>query len=142
MKFRLLLLSSFLLVGCRSTEDSDPETRPGGWSPLEPDAISQASKGKVDFKTHVKPILKAKCTVCHSTSHPAAGLNLTKKESAFANGPKGPLIVPGQPNASILVKNITASHGSVNVMPRVGNRITDQEITILKRWIEQGANWP
>jgi uncharacterized membrane protein len=142
MQIRLLLLASILLVGCKTTDDSGPETRPGGWSPLDSKTIAEATKGKVDFKSHVEPILEAKCTACHSGSQPAAGLNLTKKASAFADGPKGPRIVPGNPKASVLVQNISASHDSVSVMPRVGNSITKEETAILKRWIEQGANWP
>jgi hypothetical protein len=51
-------------------------------------------------------------------------------------------LVPGQPERSLLLTKIEGAHAHVKAMPPVGERLTQDEVRILERWIRQGAKWP
>jgi formylglycine-generating enzyme required for sulfatase activity len=54
----------------------------------------------------------------------------------------GKTVVPGQPDASSLYTLSALPSGQPRAMPPGGPRLSDKEIDVLKRWIEQGADWP
>jgi hypothetical protein len=54
----------------------------------------------------------------------------------------GTYIVPGHPETSLLVANTASTHQNVSVMPAVGERLTKDEYTILRKWVKEGASWP
>jgi uncharacterized membrane protein len=137
-----VLLVCATLVGCRTSPDSSPETLPDDWSPLKPAQISTALNGEVDFVTHVRPVLTAKCVYCHQGATSAGGFNMERRASFMAAGAKGPRVVPGSPAKSLLVANVSKTHEKVQAMPPVGNRVTKDELLLLKRWIAQGVPWP
>ena len=88
------------------------------------------------------------CTACHTDvgRTPAAGLNLTH-DVAYSqivnvvSARKGAVrIVPGNPDGSYLVQKIEGRSDIVGVrMPINGPYLTDGQVLILRRWIEQGA---
>ena len=120
---------------------ANPETAPANWTPLSKTALASA-KQHVDFTTHVKPILQAKCLACHSGTQAVARFSMETRTRAFEPGAAGPRIIPGQPERSPLVHNVSTAHANLNVMPPVGQRILPAEMDILRRWIKQGAAWP
>jgi hypothetical protein len=136
-----IILLTILVGGCQSKSPPDSETAPADWTPLSQEAIA-SSKGTISFSQHVAPVLQAKCLPCHSGAASLAGFSLENRRRAFENGPAGPRIVPGNPDRSKLVTNISASHASLDVMPPVGDRLLQVEKAILRRWISQGATWP
>ncbi|QDU30436.1 Planctomycete cytochrome C [Anatilimnocola aggregata] len=79
------------------------------------------------------------CVTCHNTSDPKAGLDLSQAESALKGGDSGTVIVAGKPSDSLLLERI--ADGS---MPpeHDGRRLTGDEVSAVKSWIEQGAAWP
>jgi len=135
------LLIACTLPGCQLSAPKESETAPADWTPLSEEAIASSRK-HVSFTTHVAPILEAKCLACHSGQTAIAGYSLENRHRAFEPGPAGPRIIPGQPDRSRLVSNISASHASLDVMPPVGDRLLKIEKKILQRWISQGADWP
>ena len=138
MRYSLPLLA-ILLCAC-STPDS--ETSYAGRNVLSPSALL-AAKERPDFVLHVKPILEDKCAMCHNKRTLPGLLNLDDRREAFTPGSSGQLaIVPFHPEHSLLVSNIRQSHHQVTAMPPVGERITKDEIEVLKTWIAQGASWP
>ena len=68
--------------------------------------------------------------------------NFSKRASVMASGPYGPRIVPGKPDQSLIVNNLSLTHAPVKTMPPVGNRLTPDETKILRKWISEGAPWP
>jgi len=135
------LVLAALLPGCQLKSPPDSETAPADWTPLS-DAAIASSKGRISFITHVAPVLEAKCLACHSGTTAIAGYSLENRVRAFQPGPAGPRIIPGDPDHSRLVSNISAAHASLDVMPPVGDRLLKVEKNILRRWIKQGAEWP
>lgn len=141
MKLALLfiiagIMLAFSIVACKSV--SQPETAPADWEVLSEVALN-SSHGKISFATHVKPILEAKCFVCHNGQTPGF-FSLENRAHAFKAGTAGPLIVPRHPEKSAMVQNATTAHA--RTMPPVGERMTADEKRIIIAWVEQGAQWP
>lgn len=96
---------------------------------------------KIDFNTQVKPIFNKKCITCHGGVKKQGGFSLLFREEALAPAKSGKrAIVPGHPGQSELIKRITNSDPDER-MPYKHAALSDNEITILKRWIKQGAEW-
>src|SRR5207244_1711244 len=91
---------------------------------------------KVSFAKDVAPVLSQKCMQCHGLANPMANLDLRTREGALKGGQHGPAIVPGDSAASHLYKHVAAQEQPQ--MP-LGGKLTDQEIAVLKAWIDGGA---
>ena len=100
---------------------------------------------KIDFNYQIRPILSDKCFNCHGpdAGKRKAGLRLDTKDGAFAKlKSDGHAIVPGNLEESELVARITAEDETERMPPKsLGRTLTAQEIELLKRWVEQGAEW-
>ena len=102
----------------------------------------------VSYNYDVRPILSDKCFNCHGPDarKREAGLRLdiaSEAYKALQEHPQKHAIVPGKPEASELFARITTSDTSL-LMPKVSSklpRLSEREVSILKRWIEQGAKY-
>ncbi|MGK2860843.1 MAG: DUF1553 domain-containing protein [Chitinophagaceae bacterium] len=96
---------------------------------------------KVDFSADVKPILNKKCITCHGGVKAKAGFSVLFREDALAKTESGkPAIIPGDPDGSEMIRRIS-SNDPEERMPYKHEALSKQEISILKRWIKQGAQW-
>ena len=86
------------------------------------------------FETSVAPILRAKCTGCHSQQAPQANLSLTTRDALLRGGKSGAAVIPGRPNESLLLSMVVTGR-----MPVAGPKLAPAEIDTLRQWIEQGA---
>ncbi len=129
-----------LLAACAGV--SDPETKPLGENALTRDQIRAAKSGPVDFAAHVRPILESKCAICHNRATLPGHMSLENRRAAMRTGTLGAYIVPGHPEKSLLISHVRSGHQNVSVMPAVGDRLTDDEYEILKKWVSEGAKWP
>src|SRR4051794_13153201 len=104
-----------------------------------------AAARKIDFNYQIRPILSDKCFHCHGpdTGKRKAGLRLDTKAGAFAALKSGGhAIVPKDVEESELVARITAEDEADRMPPKsLGRTLTAQEIALLTRWVEQGAEW-
>lgn len=103
----------------------------------------------VDFNWHIRPILSDRCFACHGPDEKKreANLRLDTRDGALSpydtvNGQAQYAIVPGHPESSRLLARIFSSHQD-SIMPPKSSHLTlsDFEKQLLKRWIEQGAQW-
>lgn len=98
-----------------------------------------------DFNFHIRPILSNNCFLCHGpdSSSREANLRLDIPEGAFAKMESGEsAIVPGNPNLSELIKRVSNHDPEERMPPEETNKIlSEREIELLKRWIENGAEW-
>ncbi len=95
----------------------------------------------VDFNRDIRPILSDNCFTCHGPDDQQrmAKLRLDTKEGAFA---KQGVIVAGDPAKSKLVMRITSKDPNVMMPPpESGHKLTSDQVGLLKRWIEEGAQW-
>lgn len=134
------LLCALFITACSTPVD--PETKPMGENVLTKEAIKAAKSGPVDFVAHVKPVLEAKCVMCHNRKALPGHMSLETRREAMLSGALGAYIVPGHPENSLLVANVHSAHQNVSVMPAVGERLTKDEYAIITKWVKEGAIWP
>ncbi len=99
---------------------------------------------RVDYNFHAKPILSERCYACHGPDAAArqAGLRLDTKEGLQESiGTSGaPVAVPGSRRNSALNRRVASRDAEFRMPPRESNlSLSDREIAILGKWIEQGA---
>ncbi|NLH17073.1 MAG: hypothetical protein GX455_10885 [Phycisphaerae bacterium] len=150
-------------IGCHE----DPELTPPNEKLAEaltrkstPLAIEPEQRRMVDFRTHVGPILSAKCATCHDQRH--RSLKFTGDSTAEAGrvayqamvtAPAGKYITPGQARTSPLVWRIVGrkttrswdpptDSRTINPMPpKNAPPLSKEEIRTLVEWIDLGAMW-
>lgn len=101
---------------------------------------------KIDFNQDVRPILSNNCFVCHGKDKGSreADLRLDDFESAVSELPSGShAFVPGNPSESEAYQRMISTDED-EIMPPSdsGKKLTEEEIAILKQWIEQGGGVP
>jgi hypothetical protein len=93
------------------------------------------------FEKNVRPLFIQRCFGCHGAgASPMGGLRLDNRESILHGGGRGPAVVPGKPNESLLIKAIQQTDATLKMPP--GKKLADGEIATLAQWIAMGAPWP
>ena len=98
----------------------------------------------VEFAREIRPILSDTCFKCHGVdaAKRKGGLRLDQKEEWFHPREEGTLVVPGKPQESLVFTRITHSDPDDQMPPREEVRqLTPLEISKIRDWILQGANW-
>lgn len=105
--------------------------RPAGASGAAPDSF---------YAQHVHPVFEAKCVACHGAGTEKANLRLDSYSSVMHGGKDGAVIVPGKPEASMLLARVTLTPGDPHFMPAEGRTpLTSDEISSIRAWIRSGA---
>ena len=86
----------------------------------------------------VQEILRQHCTSCHNEDQPRADLVLTSLDKILAGSASGPVVVPGNPQASPLY--LLAAHLESPKMPPNKPRLSQRELTKLSKWISTGLS--
>lgn len=97
---------------------------------------------KVDFVKDIQPILSRSCYECHGPTKAEAGLRWDAREIALKGSEHGPVIVPGKSAESPMIHLVAGLKGEDKIMPQKGDRLTPEQIGLLRAWIDQGALWP
>ena len=103
------------------------------------DSLSLEQKDKLNLE--VRAIFAHNCYQCHSENKQKGELMLDSKEGVFKGGESGLVVVAGKPAESELYKRITLSPNDDNVMPKKGKVLKENEISLIKLWIQNGAHW-
>ncbi|MEA1784692.1 PSD1 and planctomycete cytochrome C domain-containing protein [Arenibacter sp. GZD96] len=99
------------------------------------------SADQVDFSTQIKPILNSKCITCHGGVKKSGGFSLLFEDEAFAVTESGkPAIIPGNAAGSEFIRRLKEDDPELR-MPYEKPRLSDEEIELLSKWIDQGAKW-
>ncbi len=96
---------------------------------------------RVDYRREIAPLLEQACYRCHGASKAAGQLRLDVKQLAMKGGISGEAIVPGNSAASLLLTRVRGEGGQAR-MPMGGEPLGAAQIELLRRWIEEGADWP
>ena len=91
------------------------------------------------FEKRIRPLLADRCWNCHGADQAEAELRLDSREAILEGGARGPAIVPGQPEKSLLV--LAVNHADTLQMPPK-EKLPLPEIADITRWIKEGAAWP
>jgi mono/diheme cytochrome c family protein len=92
----------------------------------------------VAFPQDIAPILATKCIQCHGQDSTMGGLDLRTKDGLIKGGQHGPAVVIGKAAESSLYRHLT---GQVQPQMPMGGRLSDQQIVLIKKWIDGGAQW-
>ncbi len=107
------------------------------------------SGNSVSLATIQEEIFSPICSVCHAGSSAPRGLRLDSKQNSFDflvgvdadEVPTTLRVSPGNPDGSYLVQKIEGAPGIVGgQMPLGGPALSDQQISLVRSWIEQGAS--
>ncbi|MXZ05636.1 MAG: DUF1553 domain-containing protein [Rhodothermaceae bacterium] len=116
-------------------------------------ACNQSSTGPstlpatVDYNWHIKPVLSDRCYKCHGPDDQVRKAELRLDTQAGAYGVSRDdsthrIIEPGNAAASLLVEHISSEDPQRRMPPPESNlSLTSREIALIKRWIDQGADW-
>lgn len=104
---------------------------------------SQASDSYAFFESKIRPVLIRNCYRCHSAAEGASegGLLLDSRQALLAGGDRGPALIPGRPDASLLLSAVSHMDDELQMPPK-GKILSRQEIADLRKWIESGAPDP
>ena len=96
---------------------------------------------RVDYSSQVKPILNKKCITCHGGVRRKGGFSVLFRSEALAKTESGKMaIIPGDPEHSELIRRITNKDPEER-MPYKHEPLSAEEISLLRRWIKEGAPW-
>lgn len=105
------------------------------------DAHFTLAADPVDYLKQIKPILAARCFRCHGASKQEGRLRLDTAAAMRVGGENGPAVIPDKSEGSLLLKRVQAQDDSER-MPPEGERLSAEQIDLLRRWIESGAIAP
>jgi len=96
---------------------------------------------KVDFVHDIQPILSKHCYSCHGPDKQEKELRWDIKSVALKGGASGPAILPGNSAESRVIRLVAGLEKDL-VMPKKGERLSADQIGLLRAWIDQGVSWP
>jgi hypothetical protein len=110
--------------------------------PLVPARAADPSSEAVEFfEKKIRPLLVENCFECHgNVKKPKAHLRLDSRAAMLKGGDSGPVLVPGKPEASQIIKAVRFNDSDLR-MPKRG-KMADQRIADLIAWVKMGAPWP
>jgi hypothetical protein len=88
----------------------------------------------LDFVRDVRPIFEKHCYECHGAKKQKNDYRLDIKSVALKN------ITPGKSAESTLFRFVSGLEKGKQMPPQ--SKLDSQELATLKRWIDEGANWP
>src|SRR5712671_6107660 len=103
-------------------------------------ASEPTAEGLEFFEKRIRPLLVENCYQCHSAGKKIrGGLRLDSKTTLMKGGDTGPVVIPGQPAQSLLIKAI--NYKDDLKMPQ-RSKLPDQQIADLTAWVKMGAPMP
>lgn len=96
--------------------------------------------GGVSFVKDVAPILADACSSCHNANRASGGLRMDTFAGLEAGGRSGPLLVPGNPNNSLLLARLIAPNPAQR-MPKDESPLPQDDIRKIAAWVAAGAKF-
>jgi mono/diheme cytochrome c family protein len=103
-------------------------------------ALPPPASRPVDFARDIEPIFREQCYSCHGPDQQMSGLRLDQTDDALRGGYSGSVIVAGDSANSRLI-SLVSGRDKV-VMPMGGDRLSAEQVGLLRAWIDQGAKRP
>lgn len=107
-------------------------------------AAAEPAAGQIEFfENKIRPVLAEHCYACHSdqAEKVKGGLRLDTREALVKGGTSGPVIVPGDAEASSLIKAIRYTDPELQMPPK-DKKLSVEQIANLEAWVKMGAPDP
>ncbi|MGV3720013.1 MAG: c-type cytochrome domain-containing protein, partial [Actinomycetota bacterium] len=127
----------------RAAKPKAPVTRKPTVKPVAAAPAPQFSPEGVEFfEKKVRPILVESCQGCHNVklASPMGGLRLDTRALAMKGGDRGPSVVPGNLEKSLLIRAVHYNDRTLQMPPK--GKLKPDQIEALEAWIKMGAPWP
>lgn len=114
----------------------------GVWS-LALGAFASPSAEQIEFfEAKIRPLFADNCYSCHSAAEKIkGGLRLDAPEKLLQGGNSGPAIVPGDADASLLIKAVRYTDEDLQMPPK-DQKLPAEQIALLEAWVKMGAPVP
>ena len=103
--------------------------------PLFPSPLPQSPPSPAEA---ARSILDRHCLACHGELQ-LSGLDMRRRETLLTGGSRGPAVMPGKAQASLLYQ--AASHLGELKMPPDKPPLPPEDLEVLRQWIDEGARW-
>lgn len=110
-----------------------------------------AQDAKVDFEKQILPIFKERCFECHQKEYtdketgrlkkPKGKFRMDNPQLMLKGGEEGNDVVPGDAAKSSVYVSTTLPEDDDLAMPPKGDRLTKEQQELIKKWINEGANF-
>src|SRR5437763_16932851 len=99
---------------------------PSGKDAPEPDVVS--------YYRDVRPIFVQHCQGCHQPAKAQGGLIMTDHPDLLKPGDSGePAVLPGKPEKSLILTQITSQGGKPPAMPKGKNPLIGRDVLLIKK---------
>jgi mono/diheme cytochrome c family protein len=102
-------------------------------------AVRGQVPSRIDFQRDVEPIFRQHCVSCHGPSLQMAGLRLDRRADAMRGGAQS-VIGPRNADGSRLFHRVAGTNLGRQMPP--GGSLNDDQVEIIRQWIDEGADWP
>ena len=117
-------------------------TESSGWmQPVFAAELPPATTRTIDFVADVQPLLEKRCWSCHGSEKQESGLRLDRRDLMLLGGDLGVVLELGKSDKSRLIQYVAATDPD-HMMPPEGERLTAEQVGVLRAWIDQGCVWP
>ena len=101
---------------------------------------AETPSGPLSFHRDIRPILQGACHGCHQPAKAGGGYIMTTHAALLKGGEdEGPGIVPGDPDASAVVRSICPDAEGAVAMPKKAEPLPPADVERIRRWIREGA---
>jgi mono/diheme cytochrome c family protein len=104
--------------------------------------VAPVAAAPVDYIREVKPVFADNCYRCHGASQQKGELRMDTAALALKGGENGPAFKVGKSAESLLVQAIKGTHDEISRMPYKKPPLSDAQIDLIARWIDEGAKAP
>ncbi|MDG2129434.1 MAG: PSD1 and planctomycete cytochrome C domain-containing protein [Fuerstiella sp.] len=102
-----------------------------------------ASAEQADFDRDIRPILTNHCAGCHGGVKKNGGFSVISRKLLLAKADSGTVaVVPGDAAGSDLFRRVISKDLDFRMPPEGHDALSPAEISLLKKWIDEGAEWP
>ncbi len=109
-------------------------------SPVGAPLLDHAADNLIFFENKVRPLLADHCYECHGEKKQKGGLRLDSQPGWQKGGESGAVIVPGNPDTSLLIEAIHYKNEDLQMPPK--QPLSAPAIAILTEWVRRGAPDP
>lgn len=113
----------------------------GGWLTASACAAEdRVAEREAFFESRIRPVLATICFKCHGDKKTSNDLRVGSREMLLKGGDSGPALVPGKPDASLLIRALRYRDDNLKMPP--DKKLPDTVIADFERWVRDGAVWP
>jgi mono/diheme cytochrome c family protein len=101
-----------------------------------------AAQAQLSFKEDISPILQGRCVGCHrpgGEGSEKSGFDVSTYEGLMKGTKYGPMVIPGDPDVSNLVRLLDWKVAPEIRMPHGKKQLSSCDRDAIREWVRQGA---